>query len=389
MENQQLTEEYLKNLLIYPFPDMNIKLEVSQLLKNHKYILGVLTRGQQIVCDLYFGVSNNGDMSLAEVSKILHESRQSVSNTLSTSMEAIKKSVALKLISLFTDRDFGCTIVNYKTFSKELLEETYDNYLKEQKEKEKINYIMSEGEDMVETKTREWDFEQLMNLKVEDMDLSVRAYNCLRYGGISTMEEIISYTPQRLKRVRNVGVRAYEEIVNMLHSHGLDLCPEGVLVPTWRKTMKEKYLNQNKATQKTYEEPAKTAGELDINELPEKYREIYALGAGVKAKKEMDNQGTMNVLRSRVLQKTNKISYNSNKVQYINVEPTRAKGLQSVLQGIKQDVALIYDMDSQFVLENKDMLIQFVLESDNVSINERVKIVKYLMSVTIDEPVHE
>ena len=203
------------------------------------------------------------------------------------------------------------------------------------------------------------------------------------------MEEIISYTPQRLMRVRNVGVRAYEEIVNMLHSYGLDLCPEEVLGPEWRNTMREKYLNQNKATQKTYEESVKTAGEMDIHELPEKYREVYALGAGVKAQKEMDSQGTMNILRSRVLQKTNKISYNSNKVQYKNVEPTRAEGLQSVLKGIKQNVTLIYDLEPQFVLENKDTLIQFVLESKNTSINDRVEIVKYLMTITIEEPVNE
>ena len=63
--------------------------------------------------------------------------------------------------------------------------------------------------------------EELLNLPIEDLDLSVRAYNVLKRAGITTVEEIMEKTPHQLKNIRNIGQRTLAEIINKLQSIGL------------------------------------------------------------------------------------------------------------------------------------------------------------------------
>ena len=59
------------------------------------------------------------------------------------------------------------------------------------------------------------DFEPIY---IEDMDLSVRAYNCLRRAGIHTVAELLEKTDEELMRVRNLGRKSYEEVKEKLAS---------------------------------------------------------------------------------------------------------------------------------------------------------------------------
>lgn len=66
----------------------------------------------------------------------------------------------------------------------------------------------------------------IKDLKLEDMELSVRAYNCLYRGGVRTLGDILNHTPDELRRVKNLGFRCYEEVLENVHRRGFRLKEE-------------------------------------------------------------------------------------------------------------------------------------------------------------------
>ena len=60
-------------------------------------------------------------------------------------------------------------------------------------------------------------------MNLEDMDLSVRSYNCLKRAGIDTLEDIIQKTEEEMIKIRNLGRKNLEEIEWKLHDFGLTL----------------------------------------------------------------------------------------------------------------------------------------------------------------------
>lgn len=57
-------------------------------------------------------------------------------------------------------------------------------------------------------------------MKIEDIDLSVRAYHCLKRYGINTIEELINLTEDDLDKIRNIGRIHKQEIINKVNSLG-------------------------------------------------------------------------------------------------------------------------------------------------------------------------
>ena len=55
-------------------------------------------------------------------------------------------------------------------------------------------------------------------MTIEELDLSVRSYNCLKRGGINTVDELISKTEEEMMKVRNLGRKSLEEVVQKLAS---------------------------------------------------------------------------------------------------------------------------------------------------------------------------
>ncbi len=64
---------------------------------------------------------------------------------------------------------------------------------------------------------------KVLEMTIEDMDLSVRSYNCLKRAGISTVEDLIKKTEADLAKVKNLGKRSLEEVQAKLASYGLSL----------------------------------------------------------------------------------------------------------------------------------------------------------------------
>ena len=60
-------------------------------------------------------------------------------------------------------------------------------------------------------------------MRIEELDLSVRSYYCLKRAEINTVNELIEKTPEEVSNIKNLPHRCYEEIVNKLMSMGLCL----------------------------------------------------------------------------------------------------------------------------------------------------------------------
>ncbi len=67
---------------------------------------------------------------------------------------------------------------------------------------------------------------QVLATTIEELDLSVRSFNCLKRAGINTVEDLINKTEDDMMKVRNLGKKSLEEVIAKLKSLGLDLRDE-------------------------------------------------------------------------------------------------------------------------------------------------------------------
>ncbi|MBQ3078153.1 MAG: DNA-directed RNA polymerase subunit alpha [Clostridia bacterium] len=65
--------------------------------------------------------------------------------------------------------------------------------------------------------------EKVLEMSIEELDLSVRSFNCLKRAGINTVEDIISHTDEDMMKVRNLGRKSLEEVISKIESLGLSL----------------------------------------------------------------------------------------------------------------------------------------------------------------------
>lgn len=66
----------------------------------------------------------------------------------------------------------------------------------------------------------------VLGMTIEELDFSVRSFNCLKRAGINTVEDLISKTEDDMMKVRNLGRKSLEEVINKLLSLGLALRDE-------------------------------------------------------------------------------------------------------------------------------------------------------------------
>ena len=68
--------------------------------------------------------------------------------------------------------------------------------------------------------------EKVLEMTIEELDMSVRSFNCLKRAGIDTVEDLTNRTEDDMIKVRNLGKKSLEEVIQKLHSLGLDLKKE-------------------------------------------------------------------------------------------------------------------------------------------------------------------
>ena len=77
----------------------------------------------------------------------------------------------------------------------------------------KMNILVSKEDDQ---KTK------LLDMPIEDMDLSVRSYNCLKRAGINTVQELTKKSREDMLKVRNLGLKSIDEVFEKLTEYGLN-----------------------------------------------------------------------------------------------------------------------------------------------------------------------
>ena len=68
--------------------------------------------------------------------------------------------------------------------------------------------------------------EKVLEMSIEDLDLSVRSYNCLKRASINTVEDLANKTEEEMMKVRNLGRKSLDEVKYKLHALGLALREE-------------------------------------------------------------------------------------------------------------------------------------------------------------------
>lgn len=68
--------------------------------------------------------------------------------------------------------------------------------------------------------------EKVLEMTIEELDLSVRSFNCLKRAGINTVEDLINKSEEDMMKVRNLGRKSLEEVINKLASLGFGLYEE-------------------------------------------------------------------------------------------------------------------------------------------------------------------
>ena len=68
--------------------------------------------------------------------------------------------------------------------------------------------------------------EKVLEMTIEELELSVRSYNCLKRANIQTVEDLVNKSESEMMKVRNLGKKSFDEVTNKLHSLGLDFAKE-------------------------------------------------------------------------------------------------------------------------------------------------------------------
>ena len=79
------------------------------------------------------------------------------------------------------------------------------------------------GMENILNKTEDDKQQQILKMAIEEMDLSVRSYNCLKRANIHTVEDLTKKTEEDMLKVRNLGRKSLDEVIQKLESYGLSL----------------------------------------------------------------------------------------------------------------------------------------------------------------------
>ncbi|MBQ3210350.1 MAG: DNA-directed RNA polymerase subunit alpha, partial [Oscillospiraceae bacterium] len=66
----------------------------------------------------------------------------------------------------------------------------------------------------------------ILKMTIEELDLSVRSFNCLKRANINTVEDLVSKTQEEMIKVRNLGRKSLEEVEHKLTMMGLSLASD-------------------------------------------------------------------------------------------------------------------------------------------------------------------
>ncbi len=87
-----------------------------------------------------------------------------------------------------------------------------------------LSDVAADGDIMVEKDDK--GVSKILEMTIEELDLSVRSFNCLKRAGINTVQDLTEKTEDEMMKVRNLGRKSLEEVINKLESLGFGLREE-------------------------------------------------------------------------------------------------------------------------------------------------------------------
>lgn len=187
-------------------------------LDGFNYAIGSLTEREQRVLSLYY----KDELTLEQAGKSEGVTRERIRQVLAKSLRKLRHPTRLKYIQR-----------GYKILSGELEQQIADRYSEALKQYE-LEYIKKITElqkkianaDKILEKTNIEECEEFIGsimTPIENIDLSVRSYNCLARAGIKNIGQICGMTYDELCHIRNLGRKSVEEIISKLNAYGLRL----------------------------------------------------------------------------------------------------------------------------------------------------------------------
>lgn len=93
-----------------------------------------------------------------------------------------------------------------------------------------LNHFVNLSDDVDATEIleqrEEEEVDKTLEMTIEELDLSVRAFNCLKRAGINTVQSLVDKTPSDMMKVRNLGKKSLEEVIEKLEALGYSLASE-------------------------------------------------------------------------------------------------------------------------------------------------------------------
>ena len=86
-----------------------------------------------------------------------------------------------------------------------------------------IDLSESAGKVEVMSEKKNDEKEKVLEMNIDELELSVRSYNCLKRAGINTVEELINKSPEDMMKVRNLGKKSLDEVLEKLNELDLQL----------------------------------------------------------------------------------------------------------------------------------------------------------------------
>lgn len=223
-------------------------------------------------------------------------------------------------------------------------------------------------------------FKQLMQTTFYELDLSNRALNALmRACGFQstpiTIESLIRETTEAdLEDIRNIGKKTTEEIISKIKSLGLNLRPGSKYPDEWIEELKLRFVTKSKKVQP----------QLDINEIPEKYRKTYAIGAGVVAKQELEQNSRVEVSK-KVPTKSNVVAGKPAlpKVK-ISKQAINEMSDKQLLKVIAEDISIIESLEESFITKYRKDLIKIILANSTLDVDKRLELVELINNTQIN-----
>ena len=102
------------------------------------------------------------------------------------------------------------------SYSSKILIEHFKLFLGLTKEANEVVVMVQKEEDKKE---------KVLEMTIEELELSVRAYNCLKRASINSMAELLKKSEHDLLNIKNFGKKSSDEVIERLHHFGLDLAP--------------------------------------------------------------------------------------------------------------------------------------------------------------------